>query len=325
MNQEEIGKFIFVLRKEKNMTQEQFGECLGVSQRTVSRWETGKNMPDISMLQPISELLGCSVTELLQGKRIGEAVSEKEVSGMVTSLIDMAVKKRRIKEIVGAVVSVVITLVCMILLYNYEFSLDITSTADLERAIDEYHFAEEIQSDVLERAAIGSYLIVLYKEQKSEINGGIAQLERGIFGKYRIISASDFQRPLYHAETIDIRKKRYLLVYTITGTPEASSMEVVDYTGVPVYTLEVGTSPSLTVVETDSGTMVSPWDGIHYYDQDGQELSEADLREAFTWDENGGSSGYGTAELGMVYVLEGILFLLGLMFVRYFLSKKETL
>ena len=48
MNQEKIGSFISTLRKEKQLTQEQLGEKLGVSQKSISRWETGKNMPDIA-------------------------------------------------------------------------------------------------------------------------------------------------------------------------------------------------------------------------------------------------------------------------------------
>ena len=55
MDQIKIGAFLKVLRKEKNLTQEQLAEQLGVSGRTVSRWETGNNMPDISLLVEIAE------------------------------------------------------------------------------------------------------------------------------------------------------------------------------------------------------------------------------------------------------------------------------
>ena len=50
MDQEKIGKFIAELRKEKNMTQEQLAEKMGVTDKSISRWENGKTMPDISML-----------------------------------------------------------------------------------------------------------------------------------------------------------------------------------------------------------------------------------------------------------------------------------
>lgn len=55
MNQEKIGSFLKELRKEKGLTQEQFSEIMNVSGRTVSRWETGKNMPDLALLISIAE------------------------------------------------------------------------------------------------------------------------------------------------------------------------------------------------------------------------------------------------------------------------------
>jgi len=70
MDQAKIGKFIGTMRKLQGMTQEQLGEKLGVTNKTVSRWETGKYMPDIDKLQELSALLGVSVNELLAGERI---------------------------------------------------------------------------------------------------------------------------------------------------------------------------------------------------------------------------------------------------------------
>jgi Predicted transcriptional regulators len=58
-----------VLRKEKNLTQEQLAEQLGVSGRTVSRWETGNNMPDISLLVEIAEFYEVTIPELINGER----------------------------------------------------------------------------------------------------------------------------------------------------------------------------------------------------------------------------------------------------------------
>lgn len=55
MDQKKIGTFLKELRKEKGITQEQFAEHLGTSGRTISRWETGSNMPDISLLVEIAE------------------------------------------------------------------------------------------------------------------------------------------------------------------------------------------------------------------------------------------------------------------------------
>jgi transcriptional regulator with XRE-family HTH domain len=57
MKQKDIGAFIRMMRKEKGMTQEQLAEMLGVSQRSVSRWENGKTMPDLSLYEPLCKAL----------------------------------------------------------------------------------------------------------------------------------------------------------------------------------------------------------------------------------------------------------------------------
>lgn len=70
MDQGKIGKFIGEIRKEKNMKQKELADLLGVTSKTISRWETGKYMPDLSLFTLISEALGISLNELLQGERI---------------------------------------------------------------------------------------------------------------------------------------------------------------------------------------------------------------------------------------------------------------
>ena len=68
MNQMVTGKFISQKRKEKNLTQEQLAEKLGVSNKTVSKWETGKCMPDYSVVKNLCEELGITVAELMDGE-----------------------------------------------------------------------------------------------------------------------------------------------------------------------------------------------------------------------------------------------------------------
>ena len=82
MDQIKIGTFLKLLRKEKNLTQEQLAERLGVSNRTVSRWENGNNMPDISLLSEIAEFYDVSIPELIYGERKSENMREeaKEVA-----------------------------------------------------------------------------------------------------------------------------------------------------------------------------------------------------------------------------------------------------
>ena len=77
MDQIKIGVFLKELRKAKGLTQEQFAEVLNVSSRTVSRWETGSNMPDISMLVEIAVFYDVSIPEIVQGERKSENMDKE--------------------------------------------------------------------------------------------------------------------------------------------------------------------------------------------------------------------------------------------------------
>ena len=68
MNQQATGTFIAQKRKEKNLTQEQLAEKLGVSNKTISKWETGKCMPDYSVVKNLCEELGITIAELMDGE-----------------------------------------------------------------------------------------------------------------------------------------------------------------------------------------------------------------------------------------------------------------
>ena len=68
MDQHNIGLFIASKRREQNLTQEQLAEKIGVSNKTVSKWETGKTMPDYSVVEALCEVLNISVSELIAGK-----------------------------------------------------------------------------------------------------------------------------------------------------------------------------------------------------------------------------------------------------------------
>ena len=70
MDQISIGKFIAQKRKEQNLTQEQLAERLGVSNKTISKWETAKGLPDIMLIEPLAKALGVSVVELMSGDTI---------------------------------------------------------------------------------------------------------------------------------------------------------------------------------------------------------------------------------------------------------------
>ena len=72
MNQEKIGKFIAKLRKEKKLTQEQLAEKLGVTAKSVSRWENGVCLPDVSLFKDLCNILGITLNDFFAGEKIKE-------------------------------------------------------------------------------------------------------------------------------------------------------------------------------------------------------------------------------------------------------------
>ena len=74
MDQLAIGKFIALKRKEKNLTQEQLAEQLNISNKTVSKWETGKCMPDYSVIKNLCEVLEITISELMDGEEEKESI-----------------------------------------------------------------------------------------------------------------------------------------------------------------------------------------------------------------------------------------------------------
>ena len=86
MDQEKIGKFISECRREKQITQEQLAEQLGITSKSVSKWETGNCLPDASKYKPLCEILGITVNELFSGERLNSE-TENEVKDYLLDLL----------------------------------------------------------------------------------------------------------------------------------------------------------------------------------------------------------------------------------------------
>lgn len=86
MNQTEIGEFIAKCRKEKKLTQAQLAERLNITDRAVSKWETGKSMPDSSIMLELFEILGITVNDLLSGEKISMESYEKKADENLIAL-----------------------------------------------------------------------------------------------------------------------------------------------------------------------------------------------------------------------------------------------
>ena len=107
VNTQDFGKFISELRKEKGLTQLQLAEKLNVTDKAVSRWETGKNFPDIDIFSDLAKILEVSVSELLEGKRI-----EKEELIVVSeeNVVKQIKKNKKSKKIYSSIIAVILIL-----------------------------------------------------------------------------------------------------------------------------------------------------------------------------------------------------------------------
>lgn len=94
MDQQKIGSFLRGLRKEKDITQEEFAEVMGVSNRAVSRWETGRNMPDLSLLVEIADYYDVDIRELIDGERKSEKM-DKDVKETALKAADYSNEERK--------------------------------------------------------------------------------------------------------------------------------------------------------------------------------------------------------------------------------------
>lgn len=125
MDQLKIGKFIADSRKSKGMTQQEMAEKLGVSNKSVSRWENGRNLPDASLFEPICELLGISLTELFCGERIETAEMVSRVEQNIVSTIDYTEKKVRSlsrKAAAGAALAVIAVIAMLVIINSIYFT-----------------------------------------------------------------------------------------------------------------------------------------------------------------------------------------------------------
>ena len=124
MDQEKIGKFIAKLRKEKNMTQNELAQKLGITDRAISKWEIGRGMPDLSLLTPLCEILGVSINELLSGERLEKKNYQEKLEENFINTIDYIdkknVKSNTIKSIIWLVIGIIGIVLSQFLFNDYE-------------------------------------------------------------------------------------------------------------------------------------------------------------------------------------------------------------
>lgn len=119
MDTKKIGIFLKDLRNEKGMTQEQLGEKLGVSNKTISRWETGKYMPPVDCLNMLSDIYNISINEILGGERAsGDEFTKIAEENITVTLKGVEKNYQTFKKIMMCILALttVLTIIIIILL-----------------------------------------------------------------------------------------------------------------------------------------------------------------------------------------------------------------
>lgn len=121
MDQEKIGKFISVKRKEKGITQSELAELLGISDRAISKWENGNCLPDASNMQELCKILNITINDLFSGEVVD---MEDNVKRLEENLLEMTkLKEQRDKELllleifIGVFVSIILCVSILIVSY----------------------------------------------------------------------------------------------------------------------------------------------------------------------------------------------------------------
>ncbi len=109
MEQIKIGKFIAEERKAKGLTQRQLADALSISDKTVSKWECGKGLPEVSLMLPLCETLNITVNDLLSGERVCEVDYQKKAEENMMNLMkeNQENKKRMALSVICGVITII--------------------------------------------------------------------------------------------------------------------------------------------------------------------------------------------------------------------------
>ena len=119
MNQQATGKFIALKRKEKNLTQEQLAEKLGVSNKTISKWETGKCMPDYAVVKSLCEELEITVAELMDGEMAQERSTRTYDDEQIMDLLKRTQELEKQKNLLYGIILIVMGIALQALSHTF--------------------------------------------------------------------------------------------------------------------------------------------------------------------------------------------------------------
>lgn len=221
MDQDKIGSFISEMRKQHNMTQREFADILGISDKTVSKWECGNGMPELSLMQPICEILEINLNELFSGEKLTDADYKKKAEENMLNLIKEAENTKR--NIVGGKV--------------------LGNAVNVDKNVSEIHktnikFWDTIGNEFLGATALPNWGGYLPSEDKLNLLGNLSGkrvLEIGCGNGHSLkyaagLGAADLWGLDISANQLE-RAKSFLEEYEITARLVCSPME--DECGLP--------------------------------------------------------------------------------------------
>lgn len=172
MNQEKIGKFISENRKRKKLTQLELAEKLGVTDRTISNWENGKNMPDLSLFKPLCDILDITINELMSGEKLSNKEYNEKLEENIINTIDYIDKKNiytsDLKSIIWLTLGIIGIILSQFILHNVELQnyLNIVSMIiiiySFKRLCLKYKIVRKMLAVILVIICIVAFLLTKY-------------------------------------------------------------------------------------------------------------------------------------------------------------------
>ena len=144
MNNEKTGKLIAQVRKENGLTQKQLAERIGVTNATISKWETAKGFPDISLIEPLAEALDISVSEIIAGERLE---SNPKTDDIISDFVDIAIneqkRKKKIHNWIIAITVALLYLIISLITWKWEYTWLVWMAYCFYRIAAEYVFKKK--------------------------------------------------------------------------------------------------------------------------------------------------------------------------------------
>lgn len=219
MDQEKIGKFILKLRNEKNMTQQELADKIGVTDRAISNWENGRRMPDLSLIKNLCDELNITINELLSGKKITNSdvvkISNDNLENILKEYYKMKKQKKILKNLLIIVgISFIILMLFTISTFSVASIFNNLGKKEIITDVKKYnknYYVEKYKGDLDSNLSIFPDKITSdMKEVEFESNMSVGLLDTDgyIYLKYKL-EAENFNREVDRLKEIEITITNY--------------------------------------------------------------------------------------------------------------------